>query len=118
MNKTLKDYEGYEGVDASLDISLFEYGLIWKQAEEKDTYQFVYSSPHDASAYCWSTLSKSDLESMFDSWAEQSAIESYTGIPFGEWIEDFPRNVYDMVSYYGTMNIFGNSYYSFIIEEE
>ena len=38
--RTLYDYRGYTGIDASLDTALFDYGLIWKQ--RGDDYHFIF----------------------------------------------------------------------------
>lgn len=95
---------------------MFEYGLIWHKNKycEQDEYHFIYDTYYTnnegnklfGSGY----LSKQDLLSMFDSWAEKSAIESFTGQPFDAWIESFPSCVYDMVQYYGADNVFGTDY--------
>ncbi|HON83667.1 MAG TPA: hypothetical protein PLI22_05970 [Caldisericia bacterium] len=114
--KKLSDYKDYKGVDGSLEVSLFDYGLIWHKNKycKSDEYYFIYDTHTTdnegnklfGSAY----LSKQDLLSMFDDWAEKSTIESFTGQPFDTWIESFPCCVYDMVQYYGTDDVFGTDY--------
>jgi hypothetical protein len=106
----------YKGIDVSLEISLFEYGLIWNKNKncENDEYHFIYDThlkdKHGNKLFGSAYLSKQDLLSMFDDWAEKSTIESFTGQSFDTWIESFPNCVYDMVRYYGADNIFGTDY--------
>ena len=106
------DYKNYTGIDASIEVSLFEYGLIWHKNKycKQDEYYFVYDihlkDEHGNKLFGSAYLSKQDLLSMFDDWAEKSTIESFTGQPFDAWIESFPGCVYDMVQYYGTDNVF------------
>lgn len=114
--KKLSDYKDYKGVDGSLEVSLFDYGLIWHKNKycKQDEYYFIYDTHTTdnegnklfGSAY----LSKQDLISMFDDWASKSDIESFTGQSFDAWIESFPSCVYDMVQYYGTDDVLGTDY--------
>jgi hypothetical protein len=34
MEKNISEYQNYNGVDASLETSLYEYGLIWAKGIE------------------------------------------------------------------------------------
>ena len=38
--------EGFEGIDATLSISLFEYGLIWRELAETNEILFVHKTSH------------------------------------------------------------------------
>ena len=121
--KKLSDYKDYEGIDASIEVSLFEYGLIWKKNKYcgQDEYYFIYDThlkdEHGNKLFGSGYLSKQDLLSMFDDWASKSDIESFTGQPFDTWIESFPSCVYDMVQYYCTDYVFGTDYYPQPIKE-
>jgi hypothetical protein len=114
--KTWKSYKNYTGIDASIEISLFEYGLIWNKNKNcgQDEYYFIYDTylkdKQDNKLFGSSYLSKQDLIDMFDSWAEKSTIEYLTMESFDTWIESFPYCVYDMVHYYGTDNVFSTDY--------
>jgi len=109
--KTIEDYEaeGYEGSDASLEISLFEYGLIWKD-RRPEGYHFIYGTSMDSNGYNkfdsgWIT---SDRD--FD-WIDLKDVLSYTGLSEEEWAKlPLPNKVSDVFNYYGHENVFGSSY--------
>ncbi len=121
--KTWKSYKNYTGLDASIEVSLFEYGLIWHKNKycKQDEYYFVYDTHTTDNKgnklFGSSYLSKQDLISMFDDWASKPQIESFTGEKFDTWIESFPSCVYDMVQYYGTDDVLGTDYYPQPIKE-
>lgn len=114
--KKLSDYKDYTGIVVSIEISLFEYGLIWNKNKNcgQDEYYFIYDTylkdKHGNKLFGSSYLSKQDLISMFDDWASKSDIESFTGEKFDTWIETFPHCVDVMVQYYGTDSVFGTDY--------
>lgn len=113
MIKKLSDYKnrGFKGPDDSLEISLFENGIIWGKNVlcNESEYLFVFCINEGESEekllfdYCY--LSHDDLKDMFNSWAKKENIEFFTGEKFDEWIENFPNNVFDMVQYYGRLNV-------------
>jgi hypothetical protein len=121
--KTWKSYKNYTGIDASIEISLFEYGLIWNKNKNcgQDEYYFIcdtYLKDKQGNKLFGSYyLSKQDLISMFDDWASKLDMEKFTGECFDTWIESFPYCVYDMIQYYGYQNIFGTEYYPQPIKE-
>ena len=121
--------EEYFGIDASNEISLFEYGLLC-QYQGLDDYYFIYGVSYDESGnsiqfdHC--TLNIKDLQSIIfkDGWFE---IEEFNS--FADYELEHPNDldnlvhyeiinlVHSMVSYYGYANIFGSSYdYSFEVE--
>jgi len=110
MENTLTKYieEGYTGVDTSLDISLYEYGLIWKEISP-DEYQFIYAIEHTGEEYClfdYGYMSIKDWEELLqESWFDLKAVESFSG---GEL--SFPYDVHTVLQYHGYQNIFGESY--------
>ena len=111
MENTLTKYieEGYTGVDASLYISLYEYGLIWKETSSGE-YNFIYginSEDDEYSFFDYGFMSIKDWDNMLnDSWFDLKAVESFSG---GEL--SFPYDVHTVLQYYGYENIFGGSYY-------
>jgi hypothetical protein len=113
--KKLSDYKDYEGVDGSLEVSLYEYGLIWKTIDNEE-YKFIYGVDIDDKGFYnkfdYAYLSKKDFVDIFNDWGNKSDIESFTGEKFDTWIESFPHCVFDMLGYYGCYNVFGSSYYN------
>ena len=108
--ETLTKYieEGYIGVDASLDISLYEYGLIWKETSSGE-YNFIYginSEDDEYSFFDYGFMSIKDWDNMLnDSWFDLKAVESFSGDKLS-----FPYDVHTALQYHGYQNIFGESY--------
>ena len=104
--------EGYTGIDASLDISLFEYGLAWK--EEGDFIKFIYGVvPGDGvyEEFGTSSFSKNtDPQSEFD-WVDWDDVFSFTGDNKDTFFnESLSYIVFALYNYYGHENVFGSSY--------
>ena len=124
--KTLKQYEdaGFDGVDVSLDIALFEYGLIWQKTEPNE-YKFIYGIGIDEDCnynlFDYAFFSQEDWNDLLDNtdWFDTDAVCRYYGISKKQLKEGFPYTISDAISYYGFENIFGGSYDGFpILEEE
>lgn len=126
--KTLNDYEGYEGIDADLATSLFEYGLIWKKGieEHENDYLFIFGiKVNDHGEYIlfdWANLDiNTDVIDEYN-WIDEDdwkQVFRFVGLNKDEFFDrDLPFVIYDLVQYYGYANIFGSSYYPFKIIEE
>jgi len=112
---------GFRGIDASLEISLFEYNMVWKDLGDGQ-WLFVHATPNtsglpddDDMEFDSTPMSEQDLE-----WIEDKLydIASHTGVAIGEWkSQPFCDRIYDAVSYLGFENIFGSSYGGFKIEK-
>ena len=116
--------EGYKGGDASLETSLFEYGLIWKEEEKEITFIYGVASKEEdhEMSYCsfdWSAIEK-DVDPKEEwNWVKWDDVMRFVGLDE----EDFFSNtlihiISDLISYYGTEEIFGTAYYPFEIEKE
>ena len=118
--RTLKEYNEYDGVDADLETSLFEYGLIWKLTDGE--YKFIYGVGYnddgqEYNRFDWAT-EEADIDPK-EEWdfADWGAVCSFVGQTEAEFFsQPLPQIVFDLISYYGCENIFGSSYYSFAIE--
>jgi len=105
--------EGYMGCDASLDISLFEYGLAWKETDEE--YIFIYGVAMDGSEY--NRFQKTEHNKNMDiyeeySWADFASLLSSFGCTKDEWDKrDLPNKISDLLWQYGYENVFGSRYY-------
>tara|TARA_B100001093_G_scaffold57646_1_gene48735 strand:+ start:267 stop:650 length:384 start_codon:yes stop_codon:yes gene_type:complete len=116
---TKLEKNGYIGTDVCLAISLFEFGLAWK---EGDKIEFIYGIGTDACNYnrfdrCTFDLDL-DIRKEFD-WADFDEVESFIGSTSQEFDAlPLPQKIYDLVSYYGFENVFGSSYWEgFEIQE-
>jgi len=98
------------GNDVDIETSLKEYGLAW--TESKTEYHFYYgirvddNCSHDR--FDWSDVSKDiDIREEY-SWADFDAVNSFVGGGFFEL--SLPQQITDLISYYGSENVFGSSY--------
>ena len=109
---------GFTGIDVSLEISLFEYELIWREIDGK--YLFVYQITGRVNRVfdrC-SFDANLNVQTEFD-WAKFEDIYSLSGMSETEWNEqELPEKISDLFSYYGYESIFGSSYWEgFTIED-
>ena len=109
--KSLYHYRAFEGMDADLATSLFEYGLIWKVV--KKDYKFIYAIGYDdrcnANLFDYAFMPiDTTAKDEFD-WADWDDVYSYTGLTADEFhAQDLPRIISDLISYYGHENVFGS----------
>lgn len=116
--KTIDDYSDYDGGDASLETSLFEYGLIWK--EQGGDYHFIYGVGMDDdgnyNSFDWSDVGKDVRPEEEWSFANFDDVASFVGMTKDDFLkQSIPMIVEVLVSYYGNENVFGSSYHPFKI---
>jgi len=111
--------EGYEGPDVSLEISLFEYGIAWKQDDDcaDDEYTFLCRVKGDAntrdinSEFIDIKHSADELkEQMKENWFD--VCNFFRFIDYKQDVEayinnEFPRCMQDVIQYHGYINILG-----------
>lgn len=124
-DKRLNDFRGYTGIDVSNEISLFEYGLLWKLVNKNlQEYKFVYGinqAEFDGeicyTEFDYGYINRKDFITLCnENWFKIDSVLSYTGIDSKEeFISNFPYSVFDAIQYHGCENIFGSSYYSITI---
>lgn len=120
--KSFSDYRDFEGVDASLEISLYEYGLIWHlENAETQEYKFIHaihcSGEYDLFDYA--LMDKKEWLRFFEdekSWFKAGDIATTSGMSIEELKDNFPKAVHEALLYYGFENIFGSSYNGFEIK--
>lgn len=112
--------EGYKGIDASLDIALYEYGLIWQ--EEATAFHFIYGVKGNDAEYTmfdhgW--IQKDvDPKQEWD-WVEWESVAESNGMDVEEFIAlPLPFLVSSLIHHYGYLEIFGDAYYPFPIPIE
>lgn len=94
----LSDYEnlGYRGIDASLEISLFEYGFIFKKEQERqDTFTFIYGKNINENCefitFDWRTMSKKEfIELTQEKWFNLDGVLSFIGQTKEDFLAYFP----------------------------
>ena len=126
--RTLEEYEnaGFQGGDVSLEISLYEYGLIWKLEENTENeYKFIYGvnvtegefGGYIYNEFDWSNMSKIEFTDMIDSsWFDLPKFAKFVGIDAEKIPDYFPGIIQECISYHGAENVFGSSYYTFKVE--
>ena len=110
----------FEGIDADLEESLFEYGMIWKKVEEGG-WLFIHVTPHtyglpkrDGLRFDSTPMDEQSLSWM--SLTQEEEIAQYADMKVDEWKEmPFCQRVHDAVGYFGVGEIFGESYGDFSI---
>jgi len=109
---------GFEGPDASLEISLVDYGIAWQKTEspERVEYKFLYGIEHDGNSYTkfdYSFMDKKEFESIcHEEWFNLPEVCKFCDMKEAEFIAEFPRTVQNAMIYHGYENIFGSSYTS------
>ena len=115
--------QGYEGTDADIGISLYEYGIIWKLIKEDNEYRFYFKTNGEETArkclFDWSTIGAGiDIWDEFN-WIEEKdkiSLLSFLGMTEDEFNgQSLPYKINDLVKYFGIANVFGDSSYSFPI---
>lgn len=101
--------QNFEGCDASLVISLHEYGLAWREIGEEIL--FVYSIGNNRFDRC--TMRKNlDRRKEFNWIEDWGEICNFLGMKRQSFFEYPLENfISDLVQYYGFENIFGSSYW-------
>lgn len=129
MGKTIKDFQEYEGVDASLEISLFEYGLIWAKGikDHENDYHFIYGvdgRDKEGKGFTYTMFDWGDIPIDCNpekewNWVNWKEVADSSGMSKKDFLKmPLPMIVESLISYYGHENIFGSSYYPFEILEE
>ena len=130
--KNLNDYKDFHGVDASNEISLFEYGLLCKQYTKdgrKDEYFCVYgvssnNNTNEYNKFDTGYITEEELNNLVTgkNWMNESDINSFldcNGMKLPAWLElSFISKLHDLISYYGYENIMGSSYNTFEITND
>jgi len=121
----LDKFNEYDGPDASLETSLYEYGLIWIKGIEdhENDYHFIYGVGLDEEGnynlFDWGNVAiDTDPRKEWD-WVNWPDVLSCVGMDEEAFFnQPLPQIVSDLISYYGHENIMGSSYYPFEIKGE
>jgi hypothetical protein len=122
MNLQQLKNEGYQGNDASLKISLFEYGLIWK--EDGNDFRFIFGvdtieneyREYEYNKFDWRYVAKNTDPKKEWNWVNWNEVVKFCG----QDILSLPLTdiITDLIAYYGKEAIFGSTYYPFSIDNE
>jgi hypothetical protein len=112
----LLEAQGWRGIDASLEISVFEYDFAWRELDKPDEYGddhvFLYRVRHAPLEFdCLSMKSSQDLRQEY-AWVDWISFLSTMGASHEEWdAQPFAIRIFDLLNYYGYENIFGSSHW-------
>lgn len=102
----------WHGTDCDKVTSLFEYGLLVRYITKEKSWQCIYRNPHESNKFSYSWISEEDMREMFlTGWAKDNlkSFCSYVGDTWNDWLlRPVATRIYDLVSYYGAEEIFGN----------
>ena len=113
------------GTDADIETSLFEYGVVAKQPENRDYPDewFVLFNVGGTNKFDTGWIRETEIDAIVEGkeWADSSDIErflSYVGQSEEEWKKlPFVSKLSDLISYWGQENILGSSYHPISKEE-
>lgn len=118
---TLESKAGFTGPDLSLEISLFEYGMGWKELSETNELEVIYAvkyseskEQHNLFDRCTFKLDL-DIKKEFnwvkwDEFFQNLGLEDYYQ---EDWLDDnhsLGNKLYDLFCVYGYENVFGTCY--------
>jgi len=121
----LSDYtnKGYSGIDCNPEISLFEYGLLCKEAEDNSlhcVYGIGSNNGEIYDSFDSGYITGQEINELpFDLNSFESFF-SYIGSDRQEWLNDtcYISKLHSLLSYFGYENIFGSCYESFEVNNE
>lgn len=118
----LENEKDWCGMDVSLDISLFEYGIIWKIEGDKVKFIFSVAEEGDSRAVIRETVYDLNTDPKKEwGWAlkdsDNEGFYSYLGMTRAKFLKiPFTHQVYFLFRYYGEYEIFGTDCPSRVIE--
>lgn len=105
--------QGFRGPDCSLEISLSEYGMAWRELEDEILFIFCFYRDTVKSDRFERTTFKKDLDVLKEfNWVSWTDFTNAHGIVLAEWLKlPLEIKIYDLFNYYGFENIFGGVYW-------
>jgi hypothetical protein len=123
--KTLSELkkQGFEGCDISLEISLFEYGLVCKKHPDGDIqcwYGLGADNSYNYNKFDSGHITEKEIKNTLnESWFDKKSFLSFVGCTEEEWLVRWCGNkISDLIEYYGYENIFGSCYDPIEIENK
>jgi len=110
----LLEAQGFQGNDASLAESLFQYGLAWRDLGNE--WLIIYRHPTLAKRFGRCTLAKDTDPKRKWNWVEWRDVQNFCGSDMTDFT--LLDTVEMLVNYYGTEEIFGSSCWVAISGEE
>lgn len=104
---------GFTGPDASLDVSLFEYGIAYKVTDNEIL--FIYGTQYGYDEYIrfdrCTINTDINIAEEYD-WADLKTVQSSNGYSTKDWNAlPLEQKITDLLRYYGYENLFGSSYW-------
>lgn len=105
---------GFTGPDASLDVSLFDYGISYKVTD--DEILFIYGTQYGYDEYIrfdrCTINTDINIAEEYD-WADLKTIQSSNSYSTKDWNAlPLEQKITDLLRYYGYENLFGTSYWN------
>ena len=115
----MKTKQELTGTDASIEISLKEYGIAWKEQENDIIFHYgIHTSPdeygseeYDRFDNCF--INKDTIIIKEYDWADFETVQSFVGLTQKEFTKQpLVQQIQTLLAYYGYENIFGSSYWA------
>jgi len=111
--RILSKYTKYEGPDACLATSLFEYGMIWCIGKKSTKFIYGISYSKDGEYNLFNSIcfeNNIDIKKEFN-WIDLNGVTTYACEYPEDWMKlSLPQKIYDICRYYGYEGAFGESY--------
>jgi hypothetical protein len=105
----------FTGIDASLEISLLEYGLIVSKEEYEGTHLCIFKTAYGGFGTAYITHKEIDNLINGNDWIEPKEVSkflSFAGVNKEVFLnQPLECKLHSLISYYGTDNILGTDYY-------
>ena len=122
--KTLRqlEKEGFQGIDISLDTSLFEYNLIWTKNDQCSDNEYYCIYKYDEGKFCNGYLDLDDIIQELETGWMKNFDFRYCGTTKSIMINSLRNGdmhtFYSLFTYYGYMEFFGSPDYTIYIYDE
>ncbi len=108
---SFKELSNWLGVDVNLEISVFEYGILYN----KDTTELIYGigKDYNANYITFKSIFWTDDDSntiIDENWFNKKGFLDCVGLDEENWKKSYIVNkIYDLINYYGYLNILGEN---------
>lgn len=117
MKRKFRPLEKWHGIDASNEISLFEYGILFRNTTEGLQVIYKWYGHDEQYRYSYSWFNADDFWCK-DSWVDFGRLYEFSQTTMDFYIFNPEQFCSDLYGCYGDLNIFGTDYSGGYTEKE